>query len=100
MAKRVRDPGEDPALLRGCSESARQADDPARSIQFSVGHRFSAADVRQGDEPLVLEPSSFHRASGRGRAAAQERAEEGPGTALRYRGERGGTGRWLDPDPS
>ena len=73
---------------------------PGRPVRFPLGGGFPAAQLRQGTEPLVFEPSSVHRAGGRGHSVAQDRPEEGPRPALRHRGERRGTGRRLDSYPS
>src|SRR6266478_285450 len=62
-----------------------------------MGGGFSAVEFRQGAEPVVLEPSSVHRAGGGGRSAADDGPEESPRTALRRGGQRYGTGRRVDP---
>src|ERR1700761_1852134 len=76
MAKRVRNPGQNPVVLRGRFESAGQADDSGGPVQFSVGDRISAARFRSRAESLVFEPSSVHGAGGRGHPAAQDGSEE------------------------
>jgi aspartyl-tRNA synthetase len=73
--------------------------DPTR-FDFLWVVEFPLLEFRQGDEPLVFQPSSVHRARRGGHPVAQDRPQEGPRPALRHRGERRGTRRRLDPYPS
>ena len=65
MAERLRNPRQDPFVLRRRFEDAGQAGDCSEPVQFSLGHRISAARFRSRAEPLVFQPSSVHRAGAR-----------------------------------
>ena len=81
-------------------QRAGEAGHPGRPVRLPLGGGFPAAELRQGAEPLVFEPSSLHRARRGGHPDAQDRPEEGPRPALRRGGERRGVGRRLNPYPS
>src|SRR5215475_11190205 len=96
MAHGVRNSWQGSALLRRDSEVAREALDTGGPLRFSVGGRFSTAELRQRTEPVVFEPSPVHCAGGRRYSDAQERPEKSARAALRHRCQWMGAGRWLD----
>src|SRR5258706_5751646 len=96
MAQCVRDPRQDPPLLRRGAQRAGETDPRLQTVRFSLGRGFSDVELRQGTESLVLEPSSIHSADGGGYSFVENGSEEGPRAALRYRGQRRRVRRRFD----